>query len=299
MSRVLILSDGKPGHLQQSVAFAELIDMPYDIVEVRPRFWGSKALALLSDRIDAVVPWWFRMESVPQQKYDFVVGTGSSTYYMVKYAAKKYHAKSVTTMLPRGYRYTYDLILAQAHDAPPSHPNIKTLPVNLSHTRPQGIFTSQKPAVGIVIGGENQMYAMREGSMRAYLDEIVSRYGNTHTIAVTTSPRTPPQIEALVASYGFDYEVLYSKDKRNPISDFLAVCEIVFLTSDSTSMISQAVSYGSSFVVVLPLETRKEGKHQRFIERLEQEGYLHLFDGSIKHHNRKIDLAKMLQKVIA
>ncbi len=299
MSRVLILSDGRAGHLQQSVAFAKHLELPYDIVAVSSRFGWSKIAALLCDRISCYLPWWFKHDPIPQAQYGYVVGAGSGTYYMVKRIARKFGAKSVTMMLPKGYRYDFDLILAQAHDDPPEHPHIKTLPVNLSYTQPEGLFAPEKPAVGVIIGGENALYRMGEGAMRIYLDEIKRRYALTHTIAVTTSPRTPPAIEALVASYGFDYTVIYSQEKINPIPDFLAQCETVFITVDSTSMISQAVSYGKSYVVVLPLERVKEGKHQRFVETLERGEYLHLYDGSIKHRNRKIDLKRLLQKAVA
>ena len=300
MSRVLILSDGRVGHLQQSVAFAQHLELSYDIVEVSPRFVWSKVAALLCDRISCYLPWWFKHDPIPQAQYGYVVGAGSGTYYMVKHIAKKLGVKSVTMMLPKGYRYDYDLILAQSHDNPPELPLIKTLPVNLSYTQSEGIFkTEDTAAVGVIIGGENGLYRMTEGTMRVYLDEIVRRYGKSHTVAVTTSPRTPPAIEALVASYGFDYTVIYSQEKINPIPDFLAQCETVFITADSTSMISQTVSYGKSYVVVLPLERVKEGKHQCFVETLEQGEYLHLYDGSIKHRNRKIDLKRLLQKAVA
>jgi mitochondrial fission protein ELM1 len=299
--RMLIVSDGRAGHENQSVALAKYLNIEYDVVQVMPRFGWSKAFALLSDRTGMYIPGIFRVEKLPQADYDYVVGCGSTTYYTVKRLAKALQAKSVAMMLPKGYRYDFDIILAQLHDDPPKRENIKTLPVNVAYVEPKGLFRKKgdKPAIGIVIGGENSTFRMSRGRMEAYLDEIVSRFGATHTLVVSTSPRTSAEVEALVASYDFDYSVIYAKEPVNPIPDFLAQCEMVFVTADSTSMLSEAVSFGSSAVVVLPLESEKEGKHQRFVEMLEKEEYVHIYDGSIKYRTRKVDLSHALQKVFA
>ncbi len=298
--RMLILSDGRAGHENQSVALAKHLGMAYDICRVKPRFGWSKAVALLLDRAGVKLAGLFHVENPPQSVYNYVVGAGSTTYYPIKVLAKKLDAKSVAMMLPKGFRYDFDLILAQGHDDPPKQPNIKTLPVNLSYVQPQGIFQkAQKPVVGIVIGGENDAYTMSKGRIEAYLDEIAARYKQSHSIAVTTSPRTPQQIEALVASYGFDYTLIYSERQENPIPDFLAAAEVVFVTADSTSMISEAVSFGEGAVIVLPLEAQKESKHQNFIEMLERGEYLHIYDGSVKYRTRKVDLSHILKKVFS
>ena len=298
--RMLILSDGRAGHENQSVALAKHLGMAYDICRVKPRFGWSKAAALLLDRVGVKLAGLFHIENPPQSVYSYVVGAGSTTYYPVKVLAKKLNAKSVAMMLPKGFRYDFDLILAQGHDDPPKQPNIKTLPVNFSYVQPQGIFQkAQKPVVGIVIGGENDTYTMSKGRIEAYLDEIAVRYKESHTIAVTTSPRTPKEIEALVVSYGFDYTLIYSERQENPIPDFLAVAEVVFVTADSTSMISEAVSFGKSAIIVLPLEAQKESKHQSFIEMLERGEYLHIYDGSVKYRTRKVDLSHILKKVFS
>ena len=71
----------------------------------------------------------------------------------------------------------------------------------------------------------------------------------------------------------------------------------MFITGDSTSMISEAVSYGKSNVVVLPLESQEENKFTRFIDTLEKEEYLHIFNGSIENKNKKIDFRKYVKDV--
>ena len=51
MEKILILSDGKPGHVNQSRAFAELSGLDYTIVEVQFRNRLCKVLSYLLDKI--------------------------------------------------------------------------------------------------------------------------------------------------------------------------------------------------------------------------------------------------------
>ena len=295
MKKVLILSDDRMGHLNQSLAFVKYLDTPYDVLSVKFRFKWAKGLSYLFDFIGVYTEKLFTVQ-MPEKKYDVVVGTGSATSYATKVLAKKLHARSVAMMLPKGYRYDFDLIFAQSHDAPSVQPNIIEIPANFTYVEPKGLYKAKRKSIGIVIGGSNKVFTMYKERLKVQLDTIVQAY-KEYEIALTTSPRTSNEIENLVASYGFDYEVIFSNDPINPIPDFLAECEIVFITGDSTSMISEAVSYGRSNVVVLPLESKKENKFTRFVNRLEEDGYLHIFDGTIKNRNKKIDFKQYLKDV--
>jgi len=294
MKHLLIVSDGRKGHENQSVALAKYLGLPYEVVKIDAAFIGSKLLGYAGDRLNVHLKNFVPEREIPQRVYSAVIGTGSSTYYAVKYLAKTYGAKSIVTMLPRGYRYDFDMIFAQEHDNPPKQKNIIEIPANFAYVEPQGIYRAYGRSVGIVIGGNNGVFTFDVETLRRQLDSIVARYSG-YEIAVTTSPRTPVEIEELVASYGFDYEVIYSKKPVNPIPDLLAQCETVFITADSTSMISEAVSYGKANVEVLPLQSSKENKFDRFIIQLEREGYLHRFDGTVREANRKIDFRKYLE----
>ena len=294
MSSVLILSDDRMGHLNQSLAFVKYVDASYDVVSVKFRYKWYKALSYILDKIGIYTEKLF--DAQIDKKYDMVVGTGSTTSYATKVLAKKMHAKSVAMMLPRGYRYDFDIIFAQSHDNPPKQENIIEIPANFSYVEPRGLYQSGKQSIGIVIGGDNKHFTMDRAKLKVQLD-FIKQYYEAYEVAITTSPRTSEEIESLIASYGFDYEVIFSRNPINPIPDLLDQCEIVCITGDSTSMISEAISYGRSNVVVLPLESKEENKFTRFIETLEKEGYLHIFNGNIKNKNKKIDFKTYLKEV--
>ena len=52
MKRILIISDGKPGHLNQSIAFCKIKDISYDILEVKFKSKFHKALSYFFDKFD-------------------------------------------------------------------------------------------------------------------------------------------------------------------------------------------------------------------------------------------------------
>jgi len=312
LKKALIVSDGKKGHLNQSIAFCFYIDKEYDILEVKFKNKFFKLLSYMLDKVGLYTILIFIQNEILKRvqndsvcrpepvsgsrvKYDLVVCAGSGTYYAAKTVAKKLGIKSISMMLPRGYKYDFDVIFAQTHDNPPRRSNIIEIPANFSHIKPLGLYKPNKRSIGIVIGGNNSVFKMDAKRLKEQLDFIVSHYKD-HKIAITTSPRTSIEIEELCKGYKFDYEVIYSENPINPIPDFLENCETIFITSDSTSMISEAISYGKSNVVVLPLESTKTNKFQSFIASLEKDSYLHIFNGMIIHKNRKIDFASYAKK---
>ena len=294
MNHILILSDGRIGHLNQSLALAKYLDFPYTVIDVRFKKRSYKLLSYFFDKLGFYTTALFTMKKL--ENYTLVVGTGSSTYYAVKALAKEGKVKSISMMLPKGYKYNFDLIFAQSHDAPPKQENIVEIPANFSYSEPKRLYRAKKASIGIVIGGDNKVFTMHKSKLEKQLNFIADYYPE-YEIAISTSPRTSQTIENLVQSYDYDYEVIFSKNPINPIPDFLDQCETVFITGDSTSMISDAIAYGSANVVVLPLESQEDNKFTQFVNSLEVEKYLHVFDGSIEKKNRKIDFRKYLHGV--
>jgi mitochondrial fission protein ELM1 len=112
---------------------------------------------------------------------------------------------------------------------------------------------------------------------------------------VTTSRRTPAEAERIIAGLPFRYRLLYSQNPENPVGDFLALADYVFITEDSTSMISEAVCWGKGVVEILPLEALgRVNKVRRLTDRLAECGCLHRFDGTLGQQSRKIDLHQAL-----
>ena len=283
--KILIVSDGKKGHENQSIAYALLLGAEYEIVQIRFKSRWHKALSYLFDWLGFYTTKLFEPFTIDCSA-DRVVGAGSGTYYAVKLIAKRCNIPAIALMQPKGYRKNFAKIYAQYHDG-------GDMPINFSYSQPQGHYRCDGKCIALIVGGSNRIYSMQKEEIEKVADFIFSNFSEYKKL-LTTSPRTPKEIEEYLEELPFDYTVIFSKNPINPIGDFLACCEYVFITIDSTSMISEAISSGKAAIEVVPLQAKRENKYQKMVEHLEDLGALHIFDGNVAKANKKIDLKRYL-----
>ena len=191
--KVLILTDGKAGHENQSKAFARALGCACDLVEVHFKSAFHKALSYLFDHLGIHTLSLFANHEPRTANHDYaaVLGTGSGTFYAAKALARKLGVKCGVVLYPRGYRIaSFDCVLAPAFDRPPPAPNVVTIPVNLVASDEafyaagteafRARYTpSDKPAVAVIVGGPNKCSTLTADWMRAQLDQIFATYKPT------------------------------------------------------------------------------------------------------------------------
>ena len=290
--KAIVLTDGKAGHENQSKAFARALGFDFELVPVKFKSLFHKALSYLLDFLGIRTTRILTVQSLDSRIF---VATGSGTFYAAKALARKTPgAKCGVVLYPRGYRLSsFDCILAPAFDNPAKRPNVVEIPVNLvandAAFYEKGVTAFKERyhdatdnLVGVIVGGPNKCSTMTPEWMKARLDEIFAANPGAQ-LCVTTSRRTPPEVEALVDAYPWAYKLIYSKDHFNPIPAFVQLAKRLYVTAESTGMLSEACTFGSAEVVAL--DNLKPGPHKfrRFVENLRRGGYV---DGS-----RKADLS--------
>ena len=318
MGKVLILTDGKAGHENQSKAFARALGCEFDLVEIHFKSKLAKALSYLLDWLGVLNTNLTDLTDSKKRDYVAVIGTGSGTFYAAKAVAKKLGVKCGVVLYPRGYDVkSFDCVLAPAFDRPKTAANVIEIPANLvandeafyskgiedfkahyGKCSNGGAFECSN-AQAVIIGGPNKCSTMTLEWMKAQLDAIFNSKPQTSNrkpeFWVTTSRRTPPDVEAVVDSYPWNYKLLYSKDHFNPIPAFVKLAKKLYVTAESTGMLSEACTFGSAEVVALDNLNPGPHKFRRFVDDLRKGGYV---DG-----NRKVDLsaqfarAKMLMDI--
>ena len=318
MGKVLILTDGKAGHENQSKAFARALGCEFDLVEIHFKSKLAKALSYLLDWLGVLNTNLTDLTDSKKRDYVAVIGTGSGTFYAAKAVAKKLGVKCGVVLYPRGYNVkSFDCVLAPAFDRPKAAANVIEIPANLvandeafyskgiedfkAHYGKcsNGGMLECSNAEAVIIGGPNKCSTMTPEWMKAQLDAIFNSKPQTSNLKpefwVTTSRRTPPNVEAVVDSYPWNYKLLYSKDHFNPIPAFVKLAKKLYVTAESTGMLSEACTFGSAEVVALDNLNPGPHKFRRFVDDLRKGGYV---DG-----NRKVDLsaqfarAKMLMDI--
>ena len=306
--KLLIVTDGKAGHENQSKAFCSALGYDFDCARTAYPTPFHKALSYLVDRLGLVWNYPFKIEQTDGY-YAAVVCTGSTAFYPGKIAARRRGIPVAAILYPSGYRkLNFDCILAPVFDRPAHYPNIVPIPVNLTSTNAafyeagvaafRARHAPKKPAAAVIVGGPNAFAAMTPEAMKRDLDRLFAATEGGERW-VTTSRRTPPAVEALIDTYPFDYKLIFSRDTFNPIPAFVTLCERLFVTADSTGMISEAVTRGTAAVEVLMNLKGETSKFARFIRNLEQEQAVHVFDGTLGAASRKIDLAPAFERAKA
>ncbi len=350
--KALILSDGRKGHENQSIAFCELRGLDFCICKIA---YANRLLKLCSYALDFFGLYFkifkcdfgegdtavdcnngsnlnssalnspaasdsINLDAVPNgtnsdavsysanlyaasdrnlnfADFDLFVGAGSTSYYALKFYARRYAKPSIALMYPKGYRKDFSIIIAGAHDRPMPSANLKISPVSLSFSRPQGLYKPQRKAVGFIIGGPNSCFEMGDEILKQ-IEDVRAQFADCE-FALTTSPRTPRATESALAKLSWDYSVIYSREPVNPIGDFLAQCEWVFISEDSVSMISEAASNGSASVAILSLKRKDaHNKFDDFISALVSSGYARrCSEGTKLKKTAKYDLGAFVREI--
>ncbi len=227
--RLVILSDGKPGHVKQSQAIAQAfqamdsqygrpgMEYPLETIQVRYKSsWHRKIFYLLAffmtpwiqGRLSLLRPF-FDFETsaaLEKAKADFVISTGSSLVPVNLCLAKENRSKSVVVMRPP-FPYDlcrYDLAVIPEHDLgrvpeqsirlllTPSAPNAQGS-MDTADALTSEISGRGKIDAGIFLGGPTRDYEMSGQAVKS-LFEALERAENAPDYAATTSRRTPEEV---------------------------------------------------------------------------------------------------------
>lgn len=309
--KALIISDGKPGHFNQSIALCKNLGLSYETLEIAYRSKQAKGLSYPLDRIGLYTTMLFKDRATLRAqpaKFDLLISTGSTTYYANKLLAKKLGIPNIAIMHPNGYRLNFTHILCPAYDHPPKKENITELPINLCAADPTffaekkeefaGKHIQKAPAIGIIIGGPNAVSDIDPAQLEIQLKQLF-QLTEGYERWVTTSRRTPKEIEIMIESLPFDYQLINTREPYNPIPAFIQQCDRLFVTSDSASMISECASFGTAKVeILMNRQLKSPNKFEALIDGLEQKKAVHIFDGTLGHAETKIDLLPLLSQAL-
>jgi len=136
-----------------------------------------------------------------------------------------------------------------------------------------------RPLVGVVLGGANKHQPFTVEAAAPLIDGL-DRLGKATgaVLAITPSRRTPDEVKAAFAArFGGDPDVfLWDMQDDNPYLGILALSDRLVATSDSVSMISEALATPHPVEVFGP-----DGgeRHARFLRGLLDKGLVRRFTG--------------------
>lgn len=133
-----------------------------------------------------------------------------------------------------------------------------------------------RPLWALLIGGDGSGYEFTAEEWRQ-LAQGLKRLAQEHRIAwlLTTSPRTTLAVEELLrrelSGPELAYGVWFGSRPEKVVAPFLGAAERIFVTEESTSMISDALVMGRPLYAVFPAKRNLKTWAARFVDQQEQE----------------------------
>ena len=239
---ILVLSDGKAGHINQSLAVARQIQKARttqgykvddtNIVIADVKFKNKFSRPLLSG-CAAFATWRCHgcmrcmklclekdtYEFLMKSYAEFIVSCGASLEAVNIFMTKENNAKNIVIMKPRvafGLN-KYSLAIIPRHDNPPRVKNIitTTLAPNLMNEETlkddgerlkKYMGAPKGETVGLFVGGDNPEFSLTEEVIDKVINGLYKFCGEHNAeILATTSRRTPPEVEKAMKARLKDY----------------------------------------------------------------------------------------------
>lgn len=311
---ILILNDGKQGHLNQSKrVLDELVklrlargckeaDTIIKIIDIAYKNNFLKTLTLAASlcpflRTSRKI---FKL-SLKEDSYkkltvtyaDLIISAGSSLVPANIFAKADNNARNIAIMDP-GFlsRKFFNVCIIPEHDRVKESHNVivtKGALNNISSKRLEEdakklsarVALSGKSKIGLLIGGSNENFILDADIIEKVLNEIKDIDAD---ILVTTSRRTSKEVEMLLKEKlkGFkNCRLLVIANEENfefALTGIMGLSDIIIVSGDSSSMVSEAASSGKNVLVFEPKVVNKNNKHTTFLKNFDEEGIINLTD---------------------
>lgn len=289
---VWVLTDGRPGHLNQTLGLAEAVAAA-PIVKVlalrSPYRQGSPFLgwaggrALTADSAPMLPPW-------PR----LIVTSGRSAIPVALgiRRASQGRTRLVNVQDPGFLRGRFDLIIVPEHDRLTGG-NILVTAGALSRVTPARLAAAAesfagslshlpRPRVAVLIGGANAVFATPAETARRIAADLASLAAGDVGLMVTFSRRTGPEMEGTVrAALAGTNAAIWDGTGANPYYAYLAWADHVIATEDSASMVSEAATTGKP-ISILRL-AGGSAKFARFHAAMAARGATRPFSGRLEN----------------
>ena len=331
--RILILSDGKTGHLRQSQAVANIISQRFTQEGLRTEVetagikLKNQKLAKFALLFCAKLAGKYRCQGclsclkrlLDEQAYnrlirsspDIVISCGALTYPVNFLIARENLAKSVVVMKPSllSARH-FDLVVMARHDNHRLRKNIVVTEAALNLINDEYLkdqsqrLLSYMPnkvtgsCIGLFIGGDSKGFKLKIELIQEVIRQIKAVSEKIKAdILVTTSRRTPPELENLLKQELQNYPLckllIIANEKNIPeaVGGILGLSDIVVVSAESISMISEAIS-SKKYVLVFKSDNLS-AKHRNFLDYLVRNNYIYLTEGgALAEEIKEIFIAK-------
>ncbi|MBI4308889.1 MAG: mitochondrial fission ELM1 family protein [Candidatus Omnitrophica bacterium] len=233
---------------------------------------------------------------------DFIISCGSTAGSMNFFLSRCYGAKSICLLKAGLVSWDqFHLVIVPEHDRPSVSKNARlvTTKAALNLITPEylkeqsaqllnhysHLKSNVRPKIGVLLGGDTKGIAFDEAQIRLLLRQLKEAAAHFNAdIVLTTSRRTSPAIDDLAAKELKGFErcplciIANSQDIPSAVGGILGISDIVIVSGESISMVSEAVCSGKRTIVFSPAGDYPNGraltKYDHFVLGLNEGGFL-------------------------
>ncbi len=285
LQSVRVLSDGRPGHENQSVGLAEAL----------VRRSGARLEIVRFGKGDRL---WRRYHQAVANGagVDLLIGAGHKTHLALCLAARQLGAKSVVVMTPTWPLWFFDLCLAPRHDLRagllttqrivPTLGALNRLPEQIPFKEPRGM---------VLVGGPSKHHGWDEVPLLTAIRTVVESQPEL-SWTIGDSRRTPAGfLERLQAAGCRAQFAPHAQTTPAWLPAQLLAAQEAWVTEDSISMVFEAVTAGARTGLLPVPRLRSENRVTGSIRHLMQEGYATPF-ATWEANGRRLSPAKHLHE---
>lgn len=293
--RILLLSDGLPGHLSQSRGLAKWLEGRYSVesneAEIGLRYKPLARLVLpYMVRVQRLAPLVMKFyRNVPDNLHgvDLIISAGGSTSFLNIALAQRWRIPNVFLGSKRRLRsndFSAHLTLEPTNEP---HNIVMVVPptvVESQHLQNEGHelrrslgLASDEKLNMLAIGGNGAGYRYDGQSVQQITSLMIQEYQRTgKRWLLTTSRRTGSHMErelrqSIPAEILAD-SVWWSESPRKVMAGYMGAADQLFVTADSMSMIAEAIASNKLTMVVQPEMAEPEQRYRQALQRYERYG---------------------------
>jgi mitochondrial fission protein ELM1 len=288
MKNMLIISDGIPGHFNQSKGVASILSKkhPSNISIIELSFKShqfrrlitvlSRLLMKIPNRLTAKIISFF-YSSINTNEIDLIIAAGGKT---APYSAALKILNDIPVIQlgsPRGLHSSlFNALVTVERYYEDSSNIIASITPNLYSPEVCTIAAKQKNLnehILFLIGGEGIGYSYEDREWESLISAIKDLYNETHfPITVVTSRRSDPKVERKIKSelqeIPLDYSAWFHQGARNfNLAALFGAAKNIFVTEDSAMMISESISSGKPVTTLFPSGIKSPMRHKAHIQK--------------------------------
>lgn len=249
MADIWIISDEKPGHVNQSLGLVEAL------LEFQPNLtFKTLTLKGVSSALFA------------KKRPKLIISAGRATHFWNWILSLRFGVKNIVLMRPSLPYSFFNLALVPEHDAPPASYRV---------VRTKGAINRMKPAIKqsasqlILLGGPSKHVIWDDQRIIDQIDALAEV--SNGLLNVATSRRTPNDLLQKLRTKKSIRLIEPDSVEADWLPNTLATTEQVIVSSDSVSMVYEALTAGCT-VSLIRLESTPNSRTQQGVDSLVEQG---------------------------